>query len=370
MEQNRRHKRLLRLQSKIAGTIFGAILGITAISGITQGVDQVKQTSAHSQAEQRADFWRVVASEKPASSTSVDQTLATELSRRLGPPEASATALPQEINDFEAGANRYGSIEKHLGFDPFDNSGKSCVECGPLNSYMKSKLLQIKQGNVNQVINTELIDTESDAIQLTPFGLPNLVWFGFVYLGGGMVALVLAIRKDARENGYRQQELNWSNTGGTRADHYKRLSKLISPLYFYTVLPLRHRQGKDYDEALRQTGLYADYQELQGFLADTKQLPAGERDQVIDELSQLLDKIHAQVRNYVGDELVFVENDAERLRKQIATALPRISENLDMRESAHRELDQIDKLPDLNEIEARHQTEQTSIERGGFTTKP
>lgn len=332
MSAQERHKRILGRQAKLAGAIWGVFLTITTLLGGVQTFQNHQAEASVASAEQRSNFWRIISGDEAPSSTRVNDTFATTLRDNLGKIDPGATSLPKEITDFRAGVNEYGGIQSELGFNPFDSTGQSCDVCGGLSADMQDKLLQIKQGRVDQVIQSEVTANQPQGYNLAPAGLPLIAWFGMVYLGTGTFALVMAVRKDCLENDYTSSELDWSTNGGFSADRYKKYSKAISPAYFLVVLPLSKKKGASYDQLLENIGMTDDEQEIRELITATDRLPESERAEARGKLEFLLDEIQKQVRNHVGSDRTFRETEADRVRSDVQAAVDDISERLAIRD--------------------------------------
>lgn len=332
MSARERHKRILGRQAKVAGAIWGVFLAITTLLGGVQTFQNHQAETSVASAEQRSNFWRIISGDEPPSSTRVNNTFATDLRNSLGKINPEATSLPKEITEFRAGVNEYGGIQSEIGFNPFDSTGQSCEVCGGLSATMQDKLLLIKQGHVEQVIQSEVTASQPKGYNLAPVGLPLIAWFGMVYLGVGTFALVMAVRKDCLENDYTSSELDWSTNTGFSADKLKKYSRLISPGYFLVVLPLSKKKGASYDQLLETVGMTDDEHEIRELIAATDRLPESERTEARGKLEFLLDEIQKQVRNHVGSDRTFKETEADRVRTDVQAAVEDISERLAIRD--------------------------------------
>lgn len=334
MLATQRHRRIWKLQVKIVAGIWGVLLSAAAITGGYQQYEHIQAQEEFEKAEQRSDFWRIIAGTQAPSSVSADAKLASTLSDLLGPIDPSATELPEEVVDYNVTINTFGGVERALGFEPF--VVESGTGIGSLNNYMLNQLLRIKQGAVESVVADELSDAEPQGYEATLFGVPLVLWFGAAVIGGNTFALLLAVRNDSRDHKYDRRELNWKNTGGTTADAYKRRSKLVSPLYFWAIVPLQ--KGEDYEALLRNTNLLDEHRDLTVLLGKLHELPAGTQDGARDQIEQLLAQIDQQVRSYVGEDLTFESDDADRVSALVQARTAEIAQSLSLREEALREL--------------------------------
>jgi hypothetical protein len=342
MQADQTHARIFRMQSVVFGIIMavGTFLNVGKVAA--NEISQHHQAAEYSKAEDRADFWRIVAGKQPARSANVKEVFAASLSSQLGPTDATATSLPDELKNLNVGANQYSGIDKALGFNPFDNQGVQCrTACGHLSSYMQAQLLQIKQGGVDNIIQTDLTSNIPSSYSLWPYILAEVV----LYLGGGMFAMILAVKRDSKTHDYAPQELNWKDTGGTVADRYKKLSYRVSPAYFWVVLP--YKKGDSYQAALKQTGLYADHTELLDILKRSEQLPKAEAQRIRDDIMPLLQDIDTQVGNVAGVERVFKDTEAQAVSRDISETLQGITQRLKMR---HLAMEELEAGPESNEL--------------------
>lgn len=340
MSAQRRHSRITKLQAKIFGVIAGGLLALTVAFGGIQAVQNHEASQATASAEIRAEFWQVVAGDKaPQSATSANK-LAVNLRDSLGTIDSTATELPEAIQSFAAGPSDYPGINEELGINAFNDQGLSCSDCGPLDGYIQNQLLEIKQGNVQQVASTELSNAPKvDGLHLTPLGMPIIAWVSIVYLAGGAASLMAAVRIDSRRNDYNRVLLDWKKDGGSSADPYKKISKAISPGYFLAVLPLQNKFGKDMSDILREVNLLEDDITLDAFLKQVEALPPGStRDQLRNMLEELKSGIDEQVSNYLGRDRDFANMEAQALSNRVGEITKAIADKLEARASAHREL--------------------------------
>lgn len=304
-----RYKSIYNWQRKIILTFVAGLFTLTSLSLTAQAINNWHAGNQAKVVTERNEFWQIVAQQKKPAASNVKNSFAITLRDKLGAQDAHATALPTEIEEFRAGPNAFGGIETELGFVPFDNSGQQCVVCGSLNSNMKAKLLQIKQGNLSTVLGQEEATIGDTSWHFTPFGLNSLLWLGFVYTGSTVAALTLAIRHDSRKHNYRPSSLDWEYDGGSAADEYRRLCKQVSPLYFVTVLPLQRKFSKDktHTEILEMMGLDSSDTKLRAALDQLNSLPEEKQNElgVVEQrelIESLLDQIEQQVVNFTDGE--------------------------------------------------------------------
>lgn len=154
--------------------VLALIAGFSLVSGVSQFANHYQHQHAASLADKRHHFWRVVAGQENADAPTVENRLAEDLRSRLGPVNPNAT-LPESITAFRGDSNAYGGITDGLGYDPFDESGLACSECGPLDGRTKTALLLVKRGQLSVV----LADGPRPVAPYhlwTPLGLPAATW--------------------------------------------------------------------------------------------------------------------------------------------------------------------------------------------------
>lgn len=142
------NRRYSQLALKIWGLAGGVVAMIFVAVILVASVHNSGVNSANHQIEARHHFWQVVAGQTTPSAPTVDNKLALDLRVALHSRNPS-----QAINNFTGNSNEYGGITDQIGVDPF--SGQSCHECGPLSSYMKDRLGEIRNGNVAEVVATD-----------------------------------------------------------------------------------------------------------------------------------------------------------------------------------------------------------------------
>lgn len=245
-----KHSLLARAQAKVAGVLLAIILGLTGAAGISQAVSHDRHETAVEVVEERAHFYRVIGGEESASSPTVDNTLAAELRDRLGPVNTNATELPAAIDNFRGDSNAYGGITDAIQMDPFDETGLSCFECGPLSAEFKDKLLEIKKGNVEQVIHSELPTPESTpGYTFTPGGISTASYVGLLWLVGGPLTLLLAHRRLKDRSDYVRHfgDLSW--TFDTNAEL---ALTAMSPSFLIPYLALRRANRRRFERQVRE----------------------------------------------------------------------------------------------------------------------
>lgn len=172
---------LFRTQKVIAAAVVTVILGVTGAVAVGQSIQQDDATDAQEAARSEAHFWRVVAGAESGSPT-VDVLLARDL-RGLS---------ASQVERFRGDSNRYGGITDAIGYDPFDETGLDCFECGPLDVYTKDNLALIRQGGLDQVLQDTEVPSPDQGLTLTPAGMSTMSWVALLWMVGGPLTLAAA----------------------------------------------------------------------------------------------------------------------------------------------------------------------------------
>jgi hypothetical protein len=207
---------------------------------------------------------------------------------------------------------------------------------------MKNRLLTIKQGGITQLLADELASAPKvEGLTLTPFGMSGILWFGFVYLAGTTVALMFAVRIDAKRNDYHRVMLDWKQDGGSSSDPYKIISKSLAFPHFWIILKLDEKFGKNKEAILREMNLAEEGETLSELFKQIEALPAGrQRDDLKAMLDELRGGIDEQVANYLGSDRDYKQMEASALAERISTTARAISDRLEARNASRRELEQ------------------------------
>lgn len=169
-----------RTRVRIASVVLACVAALTGLSGGYQAINHHAQSQTAKAANNRIHFYKVIAGEESGGTPSVDNTLAKDLKTRLGPQGAGA--LPEPITAFRGNSNAYGGITEAIGQDPFDESGLSCFECGPLDQETQANLLLVKHGQIDVVIQKTAIHV-STGYTLTPWGI-GILAYGLLWAVG------------------------------------------------------------------------------------------------------------------------------------------------------------------------------------------
>jgi hypothetical protein len=133
----------------VAGILFGFVL-TGAVGGALSLVQVLRDRTQHrkaAEANAQNVFWAIVAGRSSGvAGSGPGFRLARDLNTLLGPIGAGQTTLPPAILSFRGNVNGYGGASRALGFDPFDETGQPCHDCGPLSQEMLRDLLLVKTG--------------------------------------------------------------------------------------------------------------------------------------------------------------------------------------------------------------------------------
>lgn len=341
LESTKRHKRIAGLQGKILGAITALLIGATALFGGVQKFNNNDALEARATAETRIEFWEVVASKKTPQGTTIVNKLAINLREALGTVDPSATELPEAVTSFTAGPSDYPGVISDLGIEIFNDEGLSCSDCGPLNAYMQNQLLSIKQGNVSSITaaETAAMPVVQD-VSLAPFGMPVLLWGALAYLTATTASLMVAVRIDSKRYQYHRVLLNWGSDGGSSTDPYKRMSKAMAFPHFWAIIKIDEKLGKSLRDVLKEVNLSEEATTIAQLKKQLEALPEGrKRSDLRAMLDELEGGINEQVSNYLGRDREFKQMEADALSQRIADTAQSISDKLDVRRSAHKELE-------------------------------
>lgn len=168
----------------IAGVLLFTWSGIAAGRNAAEK-DRVKDESA--QIEKREHFYRVIAGELPGSEPGPANKLARDL-----------RDLPEdEIDSFTGDSNRYGGITDDLGFDPFN--GLDCHECGPLDRSVVDDVEEIKNGDLDEVMDHYAVDPAD-----TGSGPSKLIYFLWIISLPAFAGYLFVRNRRAEETKYRE----------------------------------------------------------------------------------------------------------------------------------------------------------------------
>lgn len=266
----------LRILTKMAVGASALSLTIGAVSAIDRNDAQERAEVA----QQEAHFWQVVAGEAPGSSPTVDNRLARDLSEILGDTDA--------INDFRGSSNLYGGISSEIGFDPFDGTGQSCVECGPLDQEVRENLALIDAGRLEDVLTPLDVDVPSTGLEFTPFGWSVSSSLLVLWLLGGPVAFFGAARQDE----------GWEDGLREAGDAEKIQLIALAPTLFLPVMVWSHVHNKRLRRKLERT--FPDLvHELDSIDSQLDRLP--QTDQV-KEIRKFRDDVFVELRSQATGE--------------------------------------------------------------------
>jgi hypothetical protein len=166
----------------VAGILFGLVL-TGAVGGALSLMQALRDRARHrdaADANAQNVFWAIVAGRSSGvTGSGPGFRLARDLNTLLGPIGSGQTTLPAAILSFRGNENSYGGVSKALGFEPFDETGQSCHDCGPLSQEMLRDLLLVKTGQDFRLLQDTTVQPG-----------PALWKFWFPWLG---IVVVLAV---------------------------------------------------------------------------------------------------------------------------------------------------------------------------------
>jgi hypothetical protein len=173
------YQRLRTIQTRFLFWIICAFVGFGVGQIIAQSHYYNDKMSAYEQDLKETHFFRVIAGVEFGTAPTVDNLLARDLQKILHDPAA--------IDSFRGNSNRYGGVSETIGYDPFDETGLNCFECGPLDSFTRNVLSNIASGNRSDLEVQHQKPVEG--YKLTPFGVPVWTVLGFIWIVGGPLSL-------------------------------------------------------------------------------------------------------------------------------------------------------------------------------------
>jgi hypothetical protein len=238
---------------KVLGVAFAAMLALTGVGWYQQRSDIQAQQAQAELIDVRTHFYGVVAGKTKSSGYGVEERLARDLHDQLGAINPEAKALPEGITSFNVGTtNQYSGATSALGWSPFEYSS-TCSDCGKLSADFKSMLLKIKQGEVDQLIESEQVSVNT-GYTLTPFGMSGMSEAALIWLLGGPLSLFAAHRwAYATKNDYelrRFGDLDWRLDG--TCDGAKVTLVALSPSFFIPYLAWRKHQRSEFAKQVQQ----------------------------------------------------------------------------------------------------------------------
>lgn len=290
---------LFRAQRRIFGAIVAALIVFGGLSGIVQAVDHNEAVIEQQVSQREAQFWRAVAGEGSGTLPVVASQLARDLNDILHDPEA--------INAFVGTSNRYGGITDAIGFDPFDETGLRCQECGPLDERTLQNLRLIADGRLADILATTEVPIPDSSITVTPLGLSVPATVALTWVVGGPLSLAGALMLTRR----RFSSLQWENNGKQMPEKYGiciLAGSFMGPYLLWQRLNRNRFQAKvvsafpDHMEVVQQVDWILDRMED----SDQKELLRARRDELVTELE-------SQTRS--GEGMASLSNVDEMLRK-------------------------------------------------------
>lgn len=230
---------LLNTHRLVAAFAVLIVLAVTTVSAVIQTASQNQATAAQEAAENEAFFWRVVAGEDSGGPT-VDVQLARDL-RGLSASEVQA---------FQGNSNRYGGITDAIGYDPFDETGLNCFECGPLDPYTKDNLALIRAGQLDQVLAGTEVPAPEEGLTLTPFGMSMVSYLLILWIIGGPITLAIA-HYSAKFTNERYAAVRRFDDLWGEDESVDRGQVLLAPSFFLPYLAYRSLTHRRFQERVR-----------------------------------------------------------------------------------------------------------------------
>lgn len=194
------HRILLQYQLKVLTALVVLILSFTGGSMIYQVINKAATNQVSRAASVEGHFWRVVAGQESGTAPGPANQLAKDIK----------DLSPKELREFRGDSNRYGGITDAIGFDPFDESGLNCFECGPLDLHTIHNVELIHSHGLSSVLFINKVRHSTSGWSVTPFGLATINWIGILYVIGGSATLIIGHRlaRSAEGSEYTVQKLS------------------------------------------------------------------------------------------------------------------------------------------------------------------
>lgn len=198
------HSILLRCQLRVLAVFFCLLFVVTAVSGLMQDINHQDASRQQEVSQQKSHFWKVIAGEESGVAPGVGNTLARDI------------RSTDNISDFRGDSSRYGGITDAIGFDPFDERGLNCSECGPLSQQVQNNIQLIHHGGINKLIQAHQSVKNDNTIHLTPFNTPVIMYVILLYAFAGNLSL-FAAHQIAKQNknytAHKLSDLTWLENG-------------------------------------------------------------------------------------------------------------------------------------------------------------
>lgn len=299
------------LRRTIESVILATALTLVGSVAVQAAHNDNERDNADRAASQ-AHFWRAVAGDVSTDAPTVENQFAEDL----------AALSNTELREFRGTSNRYGGLVDQIGFDPFDERGLNCFECGPLDQRTLTNIKLVRSGQLRVVLATVHVDTDND-YTLTPFGWP-VWWTVIVYyllVGHGSYLLVgLFTQPRVRPNDDRWEP--------------NRTMNFVAPfLWAAKVWEVRGER-----ERIR-SGVAEKFPDLMALVdsvdRELEAMPEGdEKRSLVEARDAVFDELRRQTRQSERGR------DNDRL-KELFVDLQGASNQLDARDSALQELDKL-----------------------------
>lgn len=217
-----RHASIIRNQVvALALTAFLALGGM-GLANISQNHNIESATAQSAQIDERNDFYREIAGLQGGDSLAASDKLGVALHNQFEGVDTQAE-FDQVVSEFSASSRDYPGITEDLGFNPFDSGGRSCDECGSLNSTMVNRLdTIILEGNVDDlIVSVPEVDTTKT---LTPLGMSVFVELLLIWQIGGGLGLAYGLARHG------DPKMTWAKDGSD--GQLMKVSFVLAPLPF------------------------------------------------------------------------------------------------------------------------------------------
>lgn len=310
---------LLQFHKGMWAAVLTVLVTVTGVAAAGQAIQKDKQTEAQKAAESEVRFWRVVAGVEAGSSPTVDVLLARDL-RGLS---------SSQVNEFQGNSNRYGGITDAIGYDPFDETGLDCLECGPLDPYTKQNLSTIRQGGLEQVLDSIVVPSPSTGLALTPLGMSVPLYLILLWAVGGPFTLAGA-HYAAKFTNERYAAVRRFDDLWTEDETVSREQVLLAPTFFLPYLLYRSAIHRNFQQRVRD--MFPQQMEaIDSFDRALERAPVdlGQWQILREKRNEVVRELESQTRSGEG-----TDDDISRLMKSIQD----VGEYLSIREDAKREL--------------------------------
>lgn len=300
---------------KLWGVLLAFVAIITMVAVIIEVGNHSNQSNSSANQDHAENFYAMIDGRVALDGATVDVSLASDLKSILGPHNGQP--LPAAIDSFQGTSSAYGGITRIIGFDPFNNVGLGCNECGPLSTKMLGILTEIKSGHDTNLFKTVAVKGTSSTFTLTPDGISWISWLLLLWLIVGAALGFLAVGLDP---------------AGFRATNNKATVGMwaLSPTFWAAIYGWQFRTKKTLEQKLRSQfpQQMATVDSVNRILEHTVGTKA-------DELRKTRDQVLAQLVSQVKSGATLAD---DMQLKQSMAELTDAQDFLDARAQAAKEL--------------------------------